>query len=184
MNVLSLFDGISCCRLALDRSGIAVDNYYASEIDKYAIMVAQNNYPDTNQLGDITNWRDWDIDWSSIDLVTGGFPCQAWSMADKQQAEKGNTAQYIEFRYDGKSNSLSTVTKDNVVVPFTLPNRIPNDLFLFRYITPLECERLQTLPDNWTQCVSNSQRYKMIGNAWTVDVVAHLFRDIAKIKGS
>jgi site-specific DNA-cytosine methylase len=83
MNVLSLFDGISCCRLALDRSGIAVDNYYASEIDKYAIMVAQNNYPDTNQLGDITNWRDWDIDWSSIDLVTGGFPCQAWSMADK-----------------------------------------------------------------------------------------------------
>jgi site-specific DNA-cytosine methylase len=45
MNVLSLFDGISCCRLALDRSGIAVDNYYASEIDKYAIMVAQNKLP-------------------------------------------------------------------------------------------------------------------------------------------
>lgn len=86
--------------------------------------------------------------------------------------------QYIEFRYDGKSNCLSTVGKDNVVVPFTLPDRVPLSEFFFRYITPLECERLQTLPDNYTNHVSNTQRYKMIGNGWTVAVIEHIFRQI------
>lgn len=88
--------------------------------------------------------------------------------------------QYIEFKYDGKSNCLSTVGKDNIVVPFTLPNRIPLDLFFFRYITPIECERLQTVPDNYTNHVSNTQRYKMLGNGWTVDVIAHIFSLIGK----
>ena len=82
--------------------------------------------------------------------------------------------QYIEFRYDGKTNCLSTVTKDNVVVPFTAPGRVPLDEFFFRYITPIECERLQTLPDNYTDAVSNTQRYKMIGNGWTVSVIEHI----------
>jgi site-specific DNA-cytosine methylase len=59
-----------------------------SEIDKYAITVAQANYPDTVQLGSVTEWERWDIDWASIDLVTGGFPCQAWSVAGKQQGDK------------------------------------------------------------------------------------------------
>lgn len=86
--------------------------------------------------------------------------------------------QYIEFRYDEKSNCLSTVGKDNVVVPFTLPHRIPLDMFFFRYITPIECERLQTVPDNYTAHVSNTQRYKMLGNGWTVDVIAHIFKHI------
>lgn len=80
---------------------------------------------------------------------------------------------------DGKTNALTTVTKDNVVVPFTLPNRIPVDEFFFRYITPLECERLQTVPDNYTSCVSNTQRYRMLGNGWTVDVIAHIFNQMA-----
>jgi DNA (cytosine-5)-methyltransferase 1/DNA (cytosine-5)-methyltransferase 3A len=75
MNVLSLFDGLSGCRIALERVGIPPSKYYASEIDKYAIKVAQANYPDTVQLGSVTEWQNWDIDWSSIDLVTGGFPC-------------------------------------------------------------------------------------------------------------
>ena len=83
--------------------------------------------------------------------------------------------QYVEFRYDGKSNCLSTVAKDNIVVPFTLPNRIPLNLFFFRYKTPTECERLQTVPDGYTDFVSNPQRYKMLGNGWTVDVIAHIF---------
>ena len=97
---------------------------------------------------------------------------------DSMQSEKGNTAQFVEFRHDGKSNALSTVTKDNIIVPFTLPNRIPVDMFFFRYVTPLECERLQTVPDNYTNHVSNTQRYKMLGNGWTVDVIAHIFNSI------
>lgn len=88
--------------------------------------------------------------------------------------------QHIEFKYDGKSNCLSTVTKDNVVVPFTLPNRIPLDLFFFRYITPRECFRLQTTPEHYIDkilaCgVSNSQLYKIAGNGWTDEVIAHIF---------
>jgi site-specific DNA-cytosine methylase len=69
MNVLSLFDGMSCGRIALDRAGIRVGQYYASELDKYAITVTQANWPNTVQLGDVTQWREWDIDWSSIDLL-------------------------------------------------------------------------------------------------------------------
>lgn len=72
---------------------------------------------------------------------------------DGKQKTQGLTKQYIEFRYDGKTNALTTVTKDNVVVPFTLPNRIPADEFFFRYITPLECERLQTVPDKEIICI-------------------------------
>ena len=351
MNVLSLFDGMSGGQIALERAGINVSKYYAAEIDKCAITVTQANYPDTIQLGDVTAWCEWDIDWSSIDLLIGGSPCQGFSFAGKQlafddprsklffvyvdilnhirsvnpdvkfmlenvkmkkeyldvisehlgvqpvfinsalvsaqnrqryywanwafgqpedkgitwgdvrehgvneyyytekglqwlvrhsqrknktldvwgddeksqmieashyknyssqrffgvcdlpsdsqrvaamrgrylvdgkrndsmQSEKGNTAQFVEFRHDGKSNALSTVTKDNIIVPFTLPNRIPVDMFFFRYVTPLECERLQTVPDNYTNHVSNTQRYKMLGNGWTVDVIAHIFNSI------
>ncbi|MEQ3658627.1 MAG: DNA (cytosine-5-)-methyltransferase [Glaciecola sp.] len=88
MNVLSLFDGLSCGQIALNKIGIKPTKYYAAEIDKYAIKVTQANYPNTIQLGDVTKWQDWDINWSSLDLVTGGFPCQAWSMAGKQLGDK------------------------------------------------------------------------------------------------
>ena len=83
MNVLSLFDGISCGRLALERAGIQVDKYYASEIEPNAIKITQKNWVDTIQLGDVTNWRKWNIDWSSIDLLIGGSPCQGFSSAGK-----------------------------------------------------------------------------------------------------
>lgn len=86
INVLSLFDGMSCGRIALERASIEVDNYYASELDKYAITVTQANWPKTIQMGDVTKWPHWDIDWSSIDLVIGGSPCQGFSFAGKQLA--------------------------------------------------------------------------------------------------
>jgi DNA-cytosine methyltransferase len=88
LNVLSLFDGMSCTRIALERLGIDVNHYYASEIDKYAMKVSEENYPNIIQIGDVTDWQSWDIDWSSIDLVIGGFPCQSWSLAGRQLGDK------------------------------------------------------------------------------------------------
>lgn len=316
MNVLSLFDGMSCGRIALDRAGIPVTQYYASELDKYAIKVAQANWPDTIQLGDVTRWREWNIDWSSIDLLIGGSPCQGFSFAGKQLAfddprsklffvyvdilnhiralnpdvkfmlenvkmkrehldvisdhlgvepvfinsalvsaqnrqryywanwgfrqpedkgiiladilEKGadnhdqrtmirpaaivgrkldengkrndaldqKPVQCLEVQPHGKSRCLSTVAKDTVVSPMQ-PGRYPlrgvefnrndglnrnhnqaaiTDGDHYRKLTPIECERLQTVPDDYTAHVSNTQRHKMLGNGWTVDVIAHVFR--------
>ena len=86
MNILSLFDGMSCGRIAAERAGLQVDKYYASEIDKHAIKVSQANWPDIIQLGDVTKWREWSIDWASIDLLIGGSPCQGFSFAGKQLA--------------------------------------------------------------------------------------------------
>jgi DNA-cytosine methyltransferase len=82
MNILSLFDGISCGQVALQRAGIKVNKYYASEIDKHAITVTQKNHPSTIQLGDVTAWRDWEL--PKIDLLIGGSPCQGFSFAGKQ----------------------------------------------------------------------------------------------------
>jgi site-specific DNA-cytosine methylase len=78
----------------------------------------------------------------------------------------------LEVSDGAKSNCLTTVQKDNVVV---------SEDFLYRKLTPLECERLQTLPDNYTEGVSNTQRYKMIGNGWTVDVIAHILKGIKDV---
>lgn len=86
MNVLSLFDGMSCGQIALRDLGVGVDRYYASEIDKHAIAQTQLNFPGTIQLGNVERWREWDIDWSSIDLLIGGSPCQGFSFAGKQLA--------------------------------------------------------------------------------------------------
>lgn len=84
--VLSLFNGLSCGHIALDKIGVEVDTYYSSEIDKHAIQVCQHNYPNTIQLGDVTKWKEWNIDWSKIDLLLAGSPCQGFSFAGKQLA--------------------------------------------------------------------------------------------------
>lgn len=365
MNILSLFDGISCCRVALNRANIPVDTYYASEIDKHAITIAQKNFPDTIQLGDVTKWQSWDIDFASIDIVTAGFPCRAWSVAgsqlgdkdprgalfwttldvinhikklnpkvifllenvkmkhefeeyithhteqslgrvnkylinsalvsaqnrqryywtnikevkqpkdknlflkdilqnnvenkyniseklikgfiNKQQRRENHgfnkfnirtkedkcltlTARYFKcslsdpyiFLNEEKSKyllqlaSLNNQTRKQVVkqkkpipdnVEITVsPNQfiytnhlgqngtlykdkcatlvtacsahVVTEDFKIRKLTPVECERLQTLPDNYTAGISDTQRYKCLGNGWTVDVIAHIFKNI------
>lgn len=315
LNVLSLFDGMSCGQIALNRVGIKYDNYFASEIDKHAIKVTQTNYPKTIQLGDVTKVKG--IDLPKIDLLIGGSPCQGFSFAGKglnfedprsklffefvrlknetlpkywmlenvkmkkeheaiitkylgvepiiinssllsaqnrvryywtnisgikqpndkmelltsiiedgvvdrdksycidanyhkggnlynyfvksrrqlvfcgamrgryivdgkrqdgKMLTKGLTKQRIEIRYDGKTNALTTVAKDNNIV-YGVDGRPYYNLeeVKFRKLSPIECERLQTVPDNYTKCVSDTQRYRMLGNGWTVDVIAHIF---------
>lgn len=82
INVLSLFDGISCGQVALERSGLHVERYYASEINAHAIQVTQKNYPNTIQLGDVRNVKGTNL--SKIDILLGGSPCQGFSFAGKQ----------------------------------------------------------------------------------------------------
>ena len=84
IKVLSLFDGISCGMVALERAGVEVDKYYASEVEPNAINISKKNYPKIIRLGDVTKWREWDIDWSSIDLLIGGSPCQSLSITQSQ----------------------------------------------------------------------------------------------------
>ena len=275
MRVLSLFDGLSCGQIALNRIGIKPAKYYAAELDKYAIKVAQANYPDTIQLGDVTKWREWDIDWASIDLLIGGSPCQGFSFAGKQLAfddprsklffvyvdilnhiKKHNPdvkfmlenvrmkKEYLDVigdllgvepvfinsalvsaqnrqRYywanwtfgqpEDKGILLSDIIESGAVDRVksycidanyykggSLKNYLEksrrqialsqsesrlcvfeiDDVRPVRKLTPIECERLQTVPDNYTAHVSNTQRYKMLGNGFTVDVIAHIFKGI------
>jgi len=313
MNVLSLFDGMSCGQIALNKLGIKYDNYFASEIDKYAMKVALKNYPKTRHVGSVEFVNG--SNFPKIDLLIGGSPCQGFSFAGKQlnfedprsklffefvrvlketkpkyfflenvkmkkeyqdiiseylgcepviinsslvsaqnrvrlywtnipnitqpsdkgvlikhitldDSDKigamrgryivdgkrqdykmktaGMTTQRIELRKDEKSNCITTVSKDNYLVKLfnTNPsgngmngwvyhtnaksptittnkgegNKISHDGIWYRKLTPIECERLQTVPDNYTDCVSNSQRYKMLGNGWTIDVITHIFK--------
>lgn len=97
LKVLSLFDGISAGRVALNRAGIPVAKYYASEIDKYAISVTQKNFPDTIQLGDATKWKNWDIDWKSIDILIGGSPCTSFSNAGTRTGFNGESGLFYTY---------------------------------------------------------------------------------------
>ena len=90
MNVVSLFNGMNTGRQALENIGIKVDKYYSSEIKPYAIELTQYHFPDTIQVGDVTKWRDWDIDWQSIDLILSGSPCQDLSAAGKRAGINGS----------------------------------------------------------------------------------------------
>ena len=83
INVLSLFNGMNCGYLALHNLGVKVNKYYSSEIDIHAIKVAQTLFPDTIQLGDVTKWREWNVEWDKIDILIGGSPCQGFSFAGK-----------------------------------------------------------------------------------------------------
>ena len=87
MKVLSLFDGISCARVALERAGIPVEEYYASEIDKYAIQISQKNYPDIQHIGSVVDIRG--ENYKDVELLVGGSPCQDLSIAGKRKGLGG-----------------------------------------------------------------------------------------------
>ena len=285
MNVLSLFDGISSGMVALERVGIKPQKYYASEIDKNAIRISQNNYPDIVHIGDITKLRAGDF--PKLTLVMGGSPCQGFSITTAQS--RGNFSdprsqllfnfvdlvestapdyfllenvpmdkeceQYISRRMGVdpiliNSNLVSAQDRKrlywtnipNVTLPedrgivlldvmeknadekyfYNLPfdfhgwdkkviatvhvsghdilKRVYNptgkcatltacrggntqkkvfDKLRCRKLTPLEYERLQTIPDNYTAGVADSHRYNTLGDGWTVDVISHILKGIS-----
>ena len=118
MNILSLFNGLGGLPLACDRAGISYDKCYYSEIDKYANKVMEKNYPDSIPLGDVTKWKEWDIDWSSIGLVSAGFPCQAWSVAGQQQGDKDERGMLFWTTLE----VISQVLKHNPNAKFLMEN--------------------------------------------------------------
>lgn len=288
MRVLSLFDGMSCGRIALERAGVEVTEYYASEIDKYAIQVAKSNYPDTKHIGSVTEVRGESL--PKIDLLIGGSPCQGFSFAGNQlNFDDPRSALFFEYvrlkkelnprwyllenvKMSKKSQDVITgmlgvepieinsslVSAQNrpriywTNIEFSKPEdrvielhsilesdcreiasfkncvrknvvscggvdkfarpagfaqiptssgyqdhkvgltktpclRAGNSFTLvkcksggIRVATVTEWERLQTVPDGYTEGVSNTQRYKMLGNGWTVDVIAHIFKSLTE----
>lgn len=102
-SVLSLFDGARCGAVALDKAGITYDKYFASEIDKYAKIIANKNYPNAINLGDVNNYTLWDsvegFKWEDIDLVMGGSPCQDLSIAksDRRGLEGNRSGLFFRF---------------------------------------------------------------------------------------
>lgn len=262
MNVLSLFDGMSCGQIALNRAGIKYDNYYASEIDKFAIQVTQKNYPNTIQMGSVTEILGKNL--PKIDLLIGGSPCQGFSFSGKLlNFDDPRSKLFFEYarildevkpKYFLLENVLMKKESEDIIssilevkpikinsnlvsaqnrvrlywtnipvegfpkdkniklcnilenLPFSNTPHVPvynsnksilytkekfktlvasggdkergigicDDNGFWRKLTTNECEKLQTVPLDYTKGVSNTQRYKMLGNGWTVDVVAHI----------
>lgn len=116
--IVSLFDGMSCGPIALKEIGIGFERYYSSEIDKHAIKQTQLNFPKTIQLGDVIKWQEWDIDWSKVDLILAGSPCQGFSFAGKQLAfDDPRSRLFFEF-----VNILNHARKYNPKVKYLLEN--------------------------------------------------------------
>ena len=108
INVVSLFNGMNTGRQALENVGIQVDKYYSSEIKPYAIELTQHHFPDTIQVGDVTKWREWDIDWGSIDLILSGSPCQDLSAAGKRAGINGSRSSLF-FTFVDILNHIKTL---------------------------------------------------------------------------
>lgn len=284
MNVLSLFDGMSCGQIALEKVGIKVDTYFASEIDLQAMKVTRSNYPETVFEGDVTKVKGSNL--PKIDLLCGGSPCQGFSFAGKQlNFEDPRSKLFFEFvrllkecnpKYFLLENVKMNKEHEKVITDllgvepisinsllFTAQRRprlywtnipvaaLPDDLGFtvkdiidsksseyeyidewktkdriytknylqydingtghksqdqrafyldskhgcldtgaggkakilerngkVRKITRNEGERLQGVPDNYTAEVSRFQALKMLGNGWTIDVIAHIFKGI------
>jgi len=280
MNVLSLFDGMICGQIALNRCGIKYDKYFASEIKKEAIQVTQYNYPNTIQLGDIKKIKASDL--PKIDLILAGSPCQDFSVANiKRKGLKGEKSRlFYEFyrllkeikpkywllenvrmeasEYHYISNLLKTYPSriNSQLVSAQMRDRLYwnnfgeeyRDLFGFRYsnipqpkdkkilfkdiiesgyviankaycllegesrphksnkrrfrrwktvgfvniiftkenlspfhnrfLSKIEMERLQTVPENYTKPLTRNQAASVLGDGWTVDVICHILQRI------
>lgn len=276
INVLSLFDGMSCGQIALQKAGIKVNKFFASEIDEHAIKVTQHNFPNTIQLGDVKELKSSSL--PKIDLLIGGSPCQSFSVAGDGSGFSGKSKLFFEFVRILKEvnptyfllenvkmkkeweniitehlgvqpigiNSSNFVAQnrprlywsnfkiekpkeqsyqlkdfllddnDESIEKFKLSekaidymNRLRNGKPRWNYhtnplngnaacltanmykgipygvikeklrkLTPVECERLQGVPDNYTNVVSNTQRLRMLGNGWTVNVIEYIFSQI------
>ena len=284
INVLSLFDGISCGHIALDKAGIPINKYYASEIDKYAIKVTNKNYPETINLGDVTTVSG-ELFTEKIDLLIGGSPCQGFSQAGKMKNfddprsklfwEYVRILQEVKPKYFLLENvvmkqewqdiisealGVNPIMIDSSLTSAATRKRLywtnipgvgqPEDLGItfgdirerdvqegsiyytdkgldwirrhekrtgktlriigdsdkmqmleasmykkyssqrffgiedthgLRYITVTECERCMNVPDGYTDCCSNTQRYKQLGNGWEVNTITHIFRTLKNV---
>lgn len=279
LNVLSLFDGISCGQVALNRTGIKIGNYYASEIDKFAISIATKNFKGIKHIGCVKNVNSSNL--PGIDILIGGSPCQGFSFSGKQLNFNDERSRlFFEFARILKDISPKYFILENVcmkkeyqqviseilgVDPICINSSLvsaqsrkrlywtnipqvsqpkdrnmkladileqsPQDpvimshgtierfkrygvklmsgkedkakclsameyvkngkqgnyleffhegVMRYRKLTPIECERLQTLPDDYTYGKSNTQRYKALGNAWTVEVITHIINCIPR----
>ena len=143
MDVLSLFDGISCGMVAAERAGLKIDNYYAYEIDQNAIKISKKNYPNIVHCGDVIT-EDVNTHEMLKRVYSKNFKCPTLTCVHGGYQQK---KVYINGRC--------------------------------RKLTPVEYERLQTLPDNYTAGVSDTARYTAVGNGWTVDVIAYILKNIA-----
>jgi len=114
MNVLSLFDGMSCGQIALNKLGIKYDNYFASEIDENAIKITQHNYPNTKQIGSVVDVKGEDL--PKIDLLIGGSPCQSFSNAGKGQGFDGESGLFWEFVRVLKETKPKYFLLENVIM--------------------------------------------------------------------
>lgn len=118
MNTVSLFGGMEVGRIAFDKLGVAFDNFYSSEIEPAAINTVKDNYQDITHLGDVTKWREWDIDWSKVDLIIGGSPCQGFSRVGKE-LNFNDPRSKLFFEY---VDILNHARKQNPSVKFMLEN--------------------------------------------------------------
>ena len=276
MNVLSLFDGISCGQIALNRANIPYENYYASEIKPHAIKCTLDNYPNTIQLGDILNLKGSDL--PKIDLFIGGSPCKGISRLNKNQEGLEHSESRLFWEYirlldevkpkyyllentHGNKEATNTITETLGIKPISINSKLvsaqnrpryywtnipdikqpldkgitTNDIFdysgvladecrvkwlnsesgkksvengytkvnpypksgcltalghkkwnenylyrdgVYKYLSQTEIEKLQTLPVGYTKILSYNEAYDCIGDGWTVDVIAHIFKNI------
>lgn len=159
MNVLSLFDGVSCGRVALERAGLSVDKYYASEIDKYAIAVTQARYPDTIQLGNVELWESWNIDFGSIDLLIGGSPCfrkgtlitTNKGYKNIEDIQKGDMVLTHKNRF--KKVITPMITKSNKIYELNIQGSP------ISYVTSEHPYYVRTANRQWDNSIKTSRRY-------------------------